>query len=231
MPTCATVPIGLGLMGFQDALYEIGPVLSPPRKRSNFSDLSMESISYYAILASATLASERGCYQSYPGSKWDRGTAADRYPGPAGAGARRLISTSTARRFARTGAPSGRRVKNHGMRNSNTMAIAPTATISNISGISQSIEPTYKHLFVKSNLSGEFTVSNTYLVNVPSKERGLWDDEMIDDSESTTTDPSMPSGVFPRTSSTSSLPPSSSVPTGSSNVPAAARSGSTWGRA
>ncbi len=170
-------PIGLGIMGFQDALYSLG-ISYASEAAVEFADVSMESISYYAILASSALASERGCYQSYPGSKWDRG----------------LLPIDTLdileqerggfldvdRTVRKDWSVVREAVRNHGMRNSNTMAIAPTATISNISGVSQSIEPTYKHLFVKSNLSGEFTVSNTYLVEV-LKERGLWDDEMIDD--------------------------------------------------
>jgi ribonucleoside-diphosphate reductase alpha chain len=170
-------PIGLGLMGFQDALYELG-LSYASEEAVEFSDLSMESISYYAILASATLASERGCYQSYPGSKWDRGMlpidTLDLLEQERGG------YLDVDRTVRKDWGAVRETIKKHGMRNSNTMAIAPTATISNISGISQSIEPTYKHLFVKSNLSGEFTVSNTYLVNV-LKEKGLWDDEMIDD--------------------------------------------------
>jgi len=170
-------PIGLGLMGFQDALYEMG-VSYASMDAVEFADVSMESISYYAILASTKLAEERGAYETYQGSKWSEGLLP--------------IDTIAVLEKERGGFLDMDRnttkdwdgvraaVKAHGMRNSNTMAIAPTATISNISGVSQSIEPAYKHLFVKSNLSGEFTVNNVYLIN-ELKKRGLWDEEMIDD--------------------------------------------------
>jgi len=170
-------PIGLGLMGFQDALYECR-LSYASLEAVEFADSSMESLSYFAILASSNLASERGTYASYAGSKWSRG----------------LLPVDTLdlleqerggfldvdRKTRKDWSTVREAIATHGMRNSNTMAIAPTATISNISGVSQSIEPAYKHLFVKSNLSGEFTVTNTYLVN-ELKEQGLWDDEMIDD--------------------------------------------------
>jgi ribonucleoside-diphosphate reductase alpha chain len=135
-------------------------------------------ISYYAILASSELASERGVYSSYKGSKWDRGFL------PID-----TLELLSQERGEFLDIDKGARldwgvvrasIKKNGMRNSNTMAIAPTATISNITGVTQSIEPTYKHLFVKSNLSGEFTVPNTYLVDT-LKELNLWDEEMIDD--------------------------------------------------
>jgi len=139
----------------------------------------MEVISYNAILASSELAKERGTYESYKGSKWDRGLLPidtielmrkDR-------GAEWLdMDTSVSLDWT----PVRESIKKYGMRNSNTMAIAPTATISNITGVIQSIEPTYKHLYAKSNLSGEFTVPNTYLVQ-ELKKRGVWDAEMIDD--------------------------------------------------
>jgi ribonucleoside-diphosphate reductase alpha chain len=135
-------------------------------------------ISYYAILASSELALERGTYSSYKGSKWDRGMLP--------------IDTIALLEKERGGYLEMDRsskmnwdlvrekVKKQGVRNSNTMAIAPTATISNITGVTQSIEPMYKHLFVKSNLSGEFTVVNTFLVN-KLKELGIWDNAMLDD--------------------------------------------------
>ncbi|MEM1158193.1 MAG: ribonucleoside-diphosphate reductase subunit alpha [Verrucomicrobiota bacterium] len=170
-------PIGLGLMGFQDALYEIG-VSYASMEAVEFADVSMESISYYAILASTKLASERGTYETYPGSKWSEGllpidtiNLLEQQRGGFVDMDRTMTKDWDTVRAA---------VLEHGMRNSNTMAIAPTATISNISGVSQSIEPAYKHLFVKSNLSGEFTVNNVYLIN-ELKKRGLWDEEMIDD--------------------------------------------------
>ncbi|MCC6489278.1 MAG: ribonucleoside-diphosphate reductase subunit alpha, partial [Candidatus Hydrogenedentes bacterium] len=170
-------PVGLGIMGFQDALY-LQNFSYASEEAVEFADRSMEMISYYAILASAELAAERGHYPSYPGSKWSRGllpidTLAmlqDERGGDADMD-----------RAARMDWTVGRAaVLAHGMRNSNTMAIAPTATISNITGVTQSIEPMYKHLFAKSNLSGEFTWVNTYLVN-DLKALGLWDAEMVED--------------------------------------------------
>ncbi|MEO0452531.1 MAG: ribonucleoside-diphosphate reductase subunit alpha [Verrucomicrobiota bacterium] len=170
-------PIGMGIMGFQDALYEIG-VSYASFEAIDFSDVSMEAISYYAILASTKLAGERGAYPSYSGSKWDRGLlpldTLDLLEEERGGFVD--VDRSQTKDWDTVRAA----IKEHGMRNSNTMAIAPTATISNISGVSQSIEPAYKHLFVKSNLSGEFTVNNVYLIN-ELKKRGLWDEEMIDD--------------------------------------------------
>jgi ribonucleoside-diphosphate reductase alpha chain len=170
-------PIGLGIMGFQDALYAQGISYASP-EAVRFADESMELISYYAILASSELAKERGAYSSFKGSKWDRGMlpidtlrllASER-------GDYLDVDTSASLDWK----PVRESIKKHGMRNSNTMAIAPTATISNITGVAQSIEPAYKHLYAKSNLSGEFTVNNTFLIN-DLRKRGLWDDEMIDD--------------------------------------------------
>lgn len=171
-------PIGLGLMGFQDALFELGVSYASP-EAVDFADRSMEAISYYAILASTELAKERGAYSSYKGSKWDRGilpidslkVLADER------GAEFLDIDSTC---SMDWEKVRQAVAKHGMRNSNTMAIAPTATISNITGVTQSIEPAYKHLYAKSNLSGEFIVQNEYLVR-ELKARGLWDQEMIED--------------------------------------------------
>lgn len=170
-------PIGLGIMGFQDALY-MQNISYASHEAVEFADSSMEMISYYAILASSELALERGTYSTYKGSKWDRGMLP--------------IDTIALLEKERGGYLEMDRsskmnwdlvrekVKKHGVRNSNTMAIAPTATISNITGVTQSIEPMYKHLFVKSNLSGEFTVVNTFLVN-KLKELGIWDNAMLDD--------------------------------------------------
>jgi ribonucleoside-diphosphate reductase alpha chain len=170
-------PIGLGLMGFQDALY-IQKISYASHEAVKFADISMELISYYAILASSELAQERGPYSSYSGSKWDRGflpidtlkMLEEQRQGQL------EMDTSSSLDWS----PVRTSIKKYGMRNSNTMAIAPTATISNITGVTQSIEPMYKHLFVKSNLSGEFTIPNTYLVE-ELKKLQLWDDNMLDD--------------------------------------------------
>jgi ribonucleoside-diphosphate reductase alpha chain len=170
-------PIGMGLMGFQDALY-IQNISYASHEAVEFADKAMEMISYYAILASTELAKERGTYSSYKGSKWDRGllpidtldVLAKERGGYLEVDRQTRMDWNVVREA----------VKKHGMRNSNTMAIAPTATISNITGITQSIEPMYKHLFVKSNLSGEFTIPNLYLVE-KLKKLGLWDQEMLDD--------------------------------------------------
>lgn len=170
-------PVGLGLMGFQDALYIQG-LSYTSHEAAEFADESMEFISYHAILASSELARERGPYASFPGSKWDRGLLP--------------IDTIELLRQERGGhlamdtshkmdwTPVREAIRKYGMRNSNTLAIAPTATIANITGVTQSIEPTYKNIFVKSNLSGEFTVVNPYLVD-ELKALGLWDERMIED--------------------------------------------------
>lgn len=171
-------PVGLGLMGFQDALYILNISYSS-EEAVQFADESMELISYYAILSSSELAKERGTYPTYKGSKWERGIlpidslellAKERGEDFVEMDGKSTLDWSAVRDS----------IKKYGMRNSNTMAIAPTATISNISGITQSIEPMYKHLFVKSNLSGEFTVLNPFLVD-KLKELGLWDAQMLDD--------------------------------------------------
>jgi ribonucleoside-diphosphate reductase alpha chain len=138
----------------------------------------MEVISYYAILASTELAQERGVYPSYPGSKWDRGLLPiDTVPLLA---AERDEPVAVDLGSTLDWEPVRAAVRAHGMRNSNTMAIAPTATIANITGVGQSIEPLYANLFVKSNLSGEFTIVNERLAR-DLAERGLWDAEMRDD--------------------------------------------------
>lgn len=170
-------PIGLGFMGFQDSLYIQNISYASPAA-VEFADRSMEMISYYAILASTELAEERGTYSSYKGSKWDRGLL------PIDTiellEKERGMPIDMDRSSHMNWDPVREAVKKYGMRNSNTMAIAPTATIGNITGVIPSIEPIYKHLFVKSNLSGEFTITNSHLVE-KLKERNLWDDEMIDD--------------------------------------------------
>lgn len=170
-------PIGIGLMGFQEALY-VQNISFASHAAIEFADKSMEMISYYAILASSKLAEERGSYQSFKGSKWDRGLlpidTIDLLEKERGMKVDVDRSSSMNWDIVRAS------IKKHGMRNSNTMAIAPTATIANITGCTPSNEPVYKHLFVKSNLSGEFTVTNPYLV-AALKELDLWDEEMIDD--------------------------------------------------
>lgn len=170
-------PIGLGMMGFQDALY-IQNISYASHEAVAFADKSMEMISYYAILASTELAKEKGTYSSYQGSKWDRGflpidtiNLLEKERG---------VKVDIDRSVSMDWEPVRAAVKQNGMRNSNTMAIAPTATIGNITGAIPSIEPIYKHLFVKSNLSGEFTISNSYLVE-KLKSLELWDAEMLDD--------------------------------------------------
>ncbi|MBP2472492.1 ribonucleoside-diphosphate reductase alpha chain [Crossiella equi] len=170
-------PVGLGLMGFQDALYTLRLPISSPGA-VEFADRSMEEISYYAISASAELAAERGHYESFPGSLWSQGVLpidsiqilADNRGGDLALDRSATLDWETLRK----------RVVEVGMRNSNVMAIAPTATIANITGVNQSIEPLYRNLYVKSNMSGDFTVVNPQLVR-ELKERGLWDEVMIGD--------------------------------------------------
>ena len=171
-------PVGLGLMGFQDALYRLRvPYASDAAVE--FADRSMEAISYFAIEASADLAAERGLYSSFEGSLWSRGIlpidSLDLLEAERGGG---YIEVDKSRTLDWDGLRA--RVIGQGMRNSNVMAIAPTATIANITGVSQSIEPTYQNLYVKSNLSGEFTVVNDQLVH-DLKARGLWDPVMVND--------------------------------------------------
>ncbi len=169
-------PIGLGLMGFQDALHGVG-LSYASHEAIEFADRSMEAISYFAILASTELARERGSYPTYAGSKWDRGMLP-------------IDTLELLQQERNVPVPVDRSstmnwqvvrdaIAQHGMRNSNVMAIAPTATISTIIGASQSIEPTYRHLYVKSNLSGEFTQVNEVLV-AELKARGLWDTDMLE---------------------------------------------------
>ncbi len=170
-------PVGLGIMGFQDCLHRMRiPYAS--REAVEFADRSMEMVAYAAYWASTELAEERGRYPSFAGSLWDRGIlpqdtldllAAER-------GGYVELDRSSALDWE----PLRARIRQHGMRNSNCLAIAPTATIANIVGVSASIEPTYQNLFVKSNLSGEFTVVNEYLV-ADLKKAGFWDEVMIAD--------------------------------------------------
>ncbi len=171
-------PVGLGLMGFQDALYK-QDIAYASMEAVEFADKSMEAVSYFAIKTSSDLAKERGSYPSYDGSLWSKGILP--------IDSLKLMEEQRGEKFFQVDKSSTldwsslrKQIKKVGMRNSNVMAIAPTATISNICGVSQSIEPTYQNLFVKSNLSGEFTVVNPYMVN-ELKERGLWDEVMIND--------------------------------------------------
>ena len=170
-------PVGLGLMGFQDALYKM-KVSYASNEAVKFADRSMEAISYYAILASTKLSEERGAYASFKGSKWDRGLlpidTIDLLEQERG------LPVTMDRSSTLDWSVVRQSIHQHGMRNSNCMAIAPTATISNITGISQSIEPTFKNLFAKGNLSGDFTVINGYLVE-DLKALGLWDRSMIEE--------------------------------------------------
>jgi len=171
-------PVGLGLMGFQDALYKAG-ISYASDEAVAFADTSMEAISFEAISASSDLAAERGKYQSYDGSLWSQGILPlDSIKVLAEQRGEQFIEQDTSSTQDWDGLRA--KVKKQGMRNSNVMAIAPTATIANITGVSQSIEPTYQNLYVKSNLSGEFTVVNPYLVH-DLKERGLWDKVMVND--------------------------------------------------
>jgi ribonucleoside-diphosphate reductase alpha chain len=170
-------PVGLGIMGFQDCLHLLG-VPYASEEAMIFADRSMEAVCYYAYLASTEMAEERGRYSSYKGSLWDRGImpqdslkllAEER-------GGYVEIDDSVTMDWDALRA----RIKKHGMRNSNCIAIAPTATISNIVGVGASIEPEYQNIYVKSNLSGEFTVVNEHLV-AELKKQSLWDEVMVSD--------------------------------------------------
>ena len=170
-------PVGMGIMGFQDCLH----LLRTPYASNaavEFADRSMEAVCYYAYWASSELAKERGQYSSYKGSLWDRGILpqdslallAEARGGYIEVDMSATLDWDSLRKH----------IAAHGMRNSNCVAIAPTATISNIIGVSACIEPTFQNLYVKSNLSGEFTVANEYLVR-DLKARGLWDEVMVAD--------------------------------------------------
>ncbi|VAW90705.1 Ribonucleotide reductase of class Ia (aerobic), alpha subunit [hydrothermal vent metagenome] len=170
-------PVGLGIMGFQDALYKLNIAYSD-QLAVDFADRSMEAVSYYAIQASSDLARERGSYSSYQGSLWSQGILP--------LDSNQLLIEQRQNYIQCDNSSSmdwdslRDKIKQQGMRNSNCLAIAPTATISNICGVSQSIEPTYQNLYVKSNLSGEFTVVNPYLVK-RLKLNHLWDEVMVND--------------------------------------------------
>ncbi|TDJ66720.1 MAG: ribonucleoside-diphosphate reductase subunit alpha [Proteobacteria bacterium] len=170
-------PIGLGIMGFQDSLYKLD-IRYASNEAVEFADRSMEAVSYFAIQASTELAAERGTYSSFEGSLWSQGIL----PLDSlslleqGRGGYLDVDRTTTLDWSSL----RDKVVSIGMRNSNCMAIAPTATISNICGVSQSIEPTYQNLFVKSNLSGDFTVVNMALV-AKLKNLGMWDEVMVND--------------------------------------------------
>ena len=171
-------PIGLGMMGFQDALY-MQNIAYCSDDAVDFADRSMELISYYAIHASTELSKERGSYETYDGSLWSQGILPK--------DSIEILEKNRGSEYLKVDKSETldwdtlrKKVISDGMRNSNVMAIAPTATISNITGVTQSIEPTYQNLYVKSNLSGEFTIVNPHLVS-KLKELELWDDVMIND--------------------------------------------------
>ena len=170
-------PVGMGIMGFQDALYKLD-ISYESDAAVEFADRSMEQVSYFAIKASTNLAEERGAYETFEGSLWSKGVlpidSINNLQQTRGLYLDQDRSQTLDWQALRT------RVCTVGMRNSNVMAIAPTATISNICGVSQSIEPTYQNLYVKSNLSGEFTIVNNYLVD-DLKALDLWDSAMIND--------------------------------------------------
>ncbi len=168
-------PVGLGIMGFHDALYELG-INFASEECLQFADMSMEAVAFHAIKASTELARERGAYESFPGSKWDRGIL------PVD-----TIALLEEERGIATGIDRTERlpwhevrdsIKRYGMRNSNCMAIAPTATISNIAGSVPGIEPIYKNIYVKANISGDFVIVNPYLVT-DLKKLGLWSEDML----------------------------------------------------
>ncbi|MEZ5276763.1 MAG: ribonucleoside-diphosphate reductase subunit alpha [Opitutaceae bacterium] len=169
-------PIGMGVMGLQNALYVRNTPFAS-QEAVEFNDEAMEAIAYYAYEASSDLAAERGTYSTYKGSKWDRGLlpqdTLDLLEEQRG------VTVEVPRGGRMDWTPVREKIRKQGMRNSNVLAIAPTATISNITGTSPCIEPAYKNLFVKSNLSGEFIVLNAHLVR-DLKARGLWNQEMVD---------------------------------------------------
>ena len=171
-------PIGMGIMGFQDALY-MQRIPYSSDQAVEFADISMEIISYHAIKASTDLAEERGRYESYEGSLWDQGKLPiDSLEILQKERGEEYLDVNMEQRLDWDSLRE--RIQLTGMRNSNVLAIAPTATIANIVGVSQSIEPTYQNLYVKSNLSGEFTVVNPFLVR-DLKQANLWDGVMVND--------------------------------------------------
>ncbi|EDZ98598.1 ribonucleoside-diphosphate reductase, alpha subunit [Burkholderia sp. H160] len=170
-------PVGLGIMGFQDCLHMLRTPYAS-QEAVEFADRSMEAVCYYAYYASTELAEERGRYSSYRGSLWDRGILPQDSVALLAEARGGYVEVDSSESMDWPALRS--RIATYGMRNSNCVAIAPTATISNIIGVSACIEPTYQNLYVKSNLSGEFTVVNDYLVR-DLKARGLWDEVMVAD--------------------------------------------------
>ncbi|KAB2920917.1 MAG: ribonucleoside-diphosphate reductase subunit alpha [Dechloromonas sp.] len=170
-------PVGMGIMGFADCLYQLGIAYASP-EAVEFADLSMEAVCYQAYWASTELAQERGRYSSFTGSLWDRGILPHESIALLEAGRGEAVELNRDSRLDWDALK--QRIARHGMRNSNCVAIAPTATISNIVGVSASIEPAYQNLYVKSNLSGEFTVVNEALVR-DLKALDLWDEVMVAD--------------------------------------------------
>ncbi len=168
-------PVGLGVRGYHDALYLLGIHFDSP-EALDFADESMEAVAYYAILASSELARERGSYETYKGSKWDRGI----FPQDTLA----LLASDRGEAIERKGegkldwAPVRASVAQYGMRNSNTMAIAPTASTANLVGCIPCVEPIYKNIYAKTNKEGNFTVVNKYLIE-DLKTRGLWSEDML----------------------------------------------------
>ena len=169
-------PVGLGIMGLQDLFFKVNVPFDSP-EALKLADQVQETLSYYAILTSSEIAKEKGPYTSYKGSKWDRGILPND-----------TIKLLSEERGLDIDCPDKEtldwsvvrdHIKQHGMRNSNTMAIAPTATIANISGCFPTIEPIYKNIYVKANFSGEFTIVNSYLIE-DLKRIGKWNQTMLD---------------------------------------------------
>ena len=169
-------PVGLGTMGFHEALMQVGVPMGSAEAIET-ANRWQEFVSYHAIAGSCSLAAERGAYPSYEGSKWDRGLLPQDTVDLLAEERGREIPTDRSEQLDWDRLRE--RISDHGMRNSNTMAIAPTATISTINGTTPSIEPVYSNLYVKSNMSGDFTIVNDHLV-AALDDRGLWDEEMVD---------------------------------------------------
>jgi len=167
--------VGLGMMGYQDALYQLN-ITFDTEENLNFADRSMEMVSYYAILASSELAKDRGVYETFKGSKWDRGILP--YDTLAILEEHRGEALDVDKQTTMDWTTVRNHIAQHGMRNSNTMAIAPTATIANIAGVYPCAEPAFKNIYMKENLSGNFIVINVYLVEALSNE-GLWTPQML----------------------------------------------------
>ncbi len=170
-------PIGLGMMGYHDALFKLKIPYSTP-EQVEFADRSMEMISYYALYASSQIAKEKGTYNSYKGSKWDRGLLP--YDTIDLLEKERGVKIKVSRATRLDWGVVRNHIKKYGMRNSNCMAIAPTATIANITGVTPCVEPIYKNIYMKENLSGSFFIINRYLIDRLS-EINLWNQEIIDE--------------------------------------------------